>query len=199
MSKTRAEAFSDGIFAIAATLLVLDIQVPDVKSGLLHALLTEWPSYIAYAISFATIVVIWVNHHAVMDQLERLDRRLLFLNGLLLLTVAAIPFPTALVAKYIQAGHDQTTAAVAYGLTMTAMSVAFAALNLYSRRFRRALVKLDWVGLLTGTFLWPIGTLLSLINVSLGLAVYAFIVVFYIVLPILREDAALAATARSDR
>jgi uncharacterized membrane protein len=199
VSKTRAEAFSDGIFAIAATLLVLDIQVPDVKSGLLHALLTEWPSYIAYAISFATIVVIWVNHHAVMDVLERLDRRLLFLNGLLLLTVAAIPFPTALVAKYIQAGHDQTTAAVAYGLTMTAMSVAFAALNLYSRRFRRALAKLDWVGLLTGTFLWPMGTLLSLINVSLGLAVYAFIVVFYVVLPILREDAALAAAMRSDR
>lgn len=198
MSKTRAEAFSDGIFAIAATLLVLDIQVPDVKSGLLHALLTEWPSYIAYAISFATIVVIWVNHHAVMDQLERLDRRLLFLNGLLLLTVAAIPFPTALVAKYIQAGHDQTTAALAYGLTMTAMSFAFTALNLYSRRFRRALGPLDWLGLLTGAFLWPIGTLLSLVSVSLGLAVYAFIVVFYVVLPILREDAALAAARRSD-
>lgn len=199
MSKTRAEAFSDGIFAIAATLLVLDIQVPSVKSDLLHALLTEWPSYISYAISFATIVVIWVNHHAVMDQLERLDRRLLFINGLLLLTVAAIPFPTALVAKYIQAGHDQTTATVAYGLTMTAMSAAFSIFNLYSRRFRRALGPLDWLGLLTGTFLWPIGTLLSLLSVSFGLAVYAFIVLFYIAMPILREDAALAAARRSDR
>jgi uncharacterized membrane protein len=198
MTKTRAEAFSDGVFAVAATLLVFSLQVPDVRSNLGSALLKEWPSYAAYAISFATIVVIWVNHHAVMDSLERLDRRLLFLNGLLLLTVAAIPFPTALVAKYIQAGHDQTTAAVAYGLTMTTMSLAFTAVNLYSRRFRRALAPLDWVGLLTGACLWPVGTLLSLVSVSLGLAVYAFIVVFYIVLPILREDVA-AAAARSDR
>lgn len=198
MSKSRAEAFNDGVFAVAATLLVFSLQVPDVKSGLTAALINEWPSYAAYAISFATIVVIWVNHHAVMDSLERLDRRLLFLNGLLLLTVAAIPFPTAIVAKYIQAGHDQAAAAVAYGLTMTTMSLAFTAVNLYSRRFRRALAPLDWVGLLTGACLWPVGTLLSLFSVSLGLAVYAFIVLFYVVLPILREDAAAAVT-RSER
>ena len=193
MTKSRAEAFSDGVFAVAATLLVFSLQVPNVNSNLGAALVNEWPSYAAYAISFLTIVVIWVNHHAVMDSLERLDRRLLFLNGLLLLTIAAIPFPTAVVAKYMQAGHDQTTAAVAYGLTMTAMSLAFTVMNLYSRRFRRAMAPLDWLGLLTGAFLWPLGTLLALVNFSLGLAVYAFIVVFYIVLPVLRENAALAA------
>ena len=192
------EAFSDGVFAVAATLLVFSLQVPDVKIHLGAALLNEWPSFAAYAISFLTIVVIWVNHHAVMDSLERLDRRLLFLNGLLLLTVAAIPFPTAVVARYLQAGHEQTTAVVAYGLTMTTMSLAFSVMNLYSRRFRKALLPLDWLGLLTGAFLWPVGTLVALANVPLGLAVYAFIVIFYIVLPILREDAAKAA-ARSAR
>ena len=76
---------------------------------------------------------------------------------------------------------------------MTAMSLAFTVMNLYSRRFRRAMAPLDWLGLLTGAFLWPLGTLLALVNFSLGLAVYAFIVVFYIVLPVLRENAALAA------
>ncbi|HYM67129.1 MAG TPA: hypothetical protein VEW68_07550 [Patescibacteria group bacterium] len=133
-----------------------------------------------------------------MDSLERLDRRLLFINGLLLLMVAAIPFPTAVVARYLQAGHDQTTAAVAYGLTMTAMSLAFTANNLYARRFRRVMVPLDWLGVLTGAFLWPLGTLTALVNATLGLGVYAFTVVFYIVRPILLEDAARAA-ARSGR
>jgi uncharacterized membrane protein len=95
VNKSRAEAFSDGVFAVAATVLVFAIAVPDVKAGLLaNALLAEWPSYAAYVISFLTIVVIWVNHHALTDAIERFDRRLLFLNGLLLLTVGVIPFPT---------------------------------------------------------------------------------------------------------
>jgi uncharacterized membrane protein len=198
MTKTRVEAFSDGVFAVAATLLVFSLVVPDVRTDLGGALLKEWPSYAAYAISFATIVVIWVNHHAVMDSLDRVDRRLLFLNGLLLLTVAVIPFPTALVAKYIQAGHDQLTAVLAYGVTMSTLSATFTAVNLYSRRFKRTRTPLDWVALLTGTSLWPLGALLSLVSVSLSLTMFFLIVVFYIVLPILREDA-VAAAARSDR
>jgi len=99
VNKTRAEAFSDGVFAVAATLLVFSLAAPEVKSGLRsRTLLNEWPSYAAYAISFMTIVVIWVNHHIVFDSMDRLDRPFLFLNALLLLTVAAIPFPTAVLA-----------------------------------------------------------------------------------------------------
>jgi uncharacterized membrane protein len=186
--KSRAEAFSDGVFAVAATVLVFNLADPKVGSGLGQALVSEWPSYAAYAISFSTIVVIWVNHHAVLDALERLDRRLLFINGLVLLTVAAIPFPTGLLAHYLQAGHDQTAASVAYGLTMTTMSVAFSGFNLYARRFRPVMVPLDWLAFLTGLLLWPIATLASFVSVGVALGLYAFIVGFYVVLPILREN-----------
>ena len=189
------------MFAVAATLLVFNLVDPRVNQNLGSALLAEWPSYAAYAISFATIVVIWVNHHAVADALERFDRILLFLNGLLLLTVAAIPFPTGLLAHYLQTNHDHTAAAVAYGLTMTAMSVAFTIFNLYSRRYRVSFLKLDWVGLSLGVTLWPLATIAAFFNVGLALGLYAFVVVFYIVLPIIRERraAAAAAVALGDR
>jgi uncharacterized membrane protein len=186
--KSRAEAFSDGVFAVAATLLVFNVADPMVKTGLARALVAEWPSYAAYAISFLTIVVIWVNHHAVTDSIDRFDRRLLFINGLLLLTVAAIPFPTGLLAHYLQAGHDQIAASVAYGLTMTSMSVAFSMFNLYARRFRPTMVPLDWLAFSTGLLLWPLATLASFRSVGVALALYAFIVLFYVAMPILRED-----------
>ena len=184
------------MFAVAATLLVFNLIDPSVSSYLDKALLAEWPSYAAYAISFSTIGVVWVNHHAVIDAIDRFDRILLFINGLLLLTVAVIPFPTGLLAHYLQAGHDQSAAAVAYGLTMTAMSLAFTFFNLYSRRYRRAFVHLDWIGLSFGVTLWPLATLAALFNVGLALALYALVVVFYIVLPIIRERSAAAAALR---
>jgi uncharacterized membrane protein len=187
VTKNRVEAFSDGVFAVAATLLVFDLVRPAVKVDLASALLAEWPSYAAYAISFGTIVVIWVNHHVVFDSLDRVDRRLLFINALLLLTVAAIPFPTGLLAEYLQAGHDQQTAAFAYGVTMSSMAVAFSLFTLYARRYRRTYVPLDWLGFATGLILYPVATLLALWNFRLALAVYGFIVLFYFSLPILRE------------
>ena len=188
MTKSRAEAFSDGVFAVAATVLVFAIALPDVKAGLLgNALLAEWPSYAAYAISFLTIVVIWVNHHVVFDSMDSIDRPLLFINALLLLTVAFIPFPTQLLARYLQAGHDQQTAAFAYGLAMSAMAVAFSIFTLYARRFRRTYVQLDWIGFSAGLALYPLATLLTLTNFRLSLAIYACIAIFYVVLPIIRE------------
>jgi len=188
MRKTRAEAFSDGVFAVAATVLVFNLVDPKVGSRLGQALLAEWPSYAAYAISFSTIVVIWVNHHAVTDAIERFDRRLLFINGVLLLTVAAVPFPTGLLAHYLQAGHDQAAASVAYGMTMTSMSIAFSVFNLYARRFKPTFVPLDRVAFSTGLLLWPLATLVSFVNVGIALVLYAFIVLFYVALPIIRED-----------
>jgi uncharacterized membrane protein len=195
VKKSRAEAFSDGVFAVAATVLVFNLVDPKVSHGLGSALLQEWPSYAAYFISFSTIVVIWVNHHGIIDAIGRFDRVLLFLNGLLLLTVAVIPFPTGLLAHYLQAGHDQKAAAVAYGLTMSSMSMAFSAFNLYARRYRTRMVPLDWVGFSLGLGLWPLATVTALFNVTLALALYAFVVLFYIALPISRERRAMAASA----
>jgi len=108
-STTRVEAFSDGVLAIAITLLVLDLRVPlrdGLHTSLAHALARQWPSYAAYVTSFLIIGIIWVNHHAVFGYLGAADRMLLFLNLVLLMFVAAIPFTTSLFAEYLTAGRD---------------------------------------------------------------------------------------------
>lgn len=124
---TRIEAFSDGVFAIAMTLLVLDIKVPhELGSGgaLAHALVAAWPTYLAFLTSYATILIMWVNHHRLFTHISRWDDRLLFINGALLLGVVLVPFPTALVAEYL--GHaGQTTAAMVYNGTFIVIAVCF--------------------------------------------------------------------------
>ncbi|HEY6594062.1 MAG TPA: TMEM175 family protein [Asanoa sp.] len=139
MSETnRTEAFSDGVLAIAITLLVLDLRVPvrDALHGSLAAALAdEWPAYAAYVTSFLVIGIIWVNHHAVFELIGAVDRVTQFLNLVLLMTVAAIPFTTALFAEYLTAGGASArTAAVVYSALMVAMSLAFAALYTYVAR-----------------------------------------------------------------
>lgn len=125
----RAEAFSDGIFAIAVTLLILEIRAPaqhDIGSdgALWHALRDLWPAYLAYVISFATILVTWINHHAIMRLIGRIDHTFLLLNGLLLALITAVNFPTSLVAEYI--GHAGEQAAVlAYSGVFLLMAFAF--------------------------------------------------------------------------
>src|ERR1041385_9184169 len=101
----RLEAFSDGVYAIAITLLVLDLKVPMVQDGkLASALLHQWPMYFAFLISFAFIGIMWVNHHRLFNHIRRCDNRLLFLNLLLLLGVTVVPFPTALLAAHLKGG-----------------------------------------------------------------------------------------------
>lgn len=102
----RVEAFSDGVFAIAITLLVLEIKVPDdAGDRLWSALGAMWPSYAAYVVTFLVIGVMWVNHHTVFQCIARVDRKLLFLNLILLMGVAALPWPTAVVAEYLREGN----------------------------------------------------------------------------------------------
>src|SRR5205823_4134021 len=101
MTPGRTEAFSDGVFSIAATLLVLDLKVPAVNGDLLPALWRLWPAYASYAVSFLTIGIIWMNHHTIFAHLRRVDRRLQVLNLILLLIVALIPFPTSILATYL--------------------------------------------------------------------------------------------------
>src|SRR5215468_10964520 len=100
MSTGRAEAFSDGVFAIAITLLVLSIRVAG-HGTLTEQLLEAWPQYFAYVVSFLTIGIMWMNHHTILAHVTRVDRPLLVLNLLLLMGVVAIPFPTALVADHL--------------------------------------------------------------------------------------------------
>lgn len=127
MPTSRLEAFSDGVFAIAITLLVLDLRTPNAEPGrLAHALLHEWPSYAAYTVTFLLIGILWVNHHAVFRFIETADRTLLFLNLLLLMSVSVLPFPTSLYAKYIDEGASNAhVAAFVYSLCMTFVAITF--------------------------------------------------------------------------
>jgi TMEM175 potassium channel family protein len=130
----RLETFSDGVFAIAATLLVLELSVGGTTHGDLgHKLLHLWPGYLAYATSFLTIGIIWVNHHAIFELIGRSDRTLMFVNTVFLLVVAFIPFPTRLVAHYLT-GPDERAAVLAYDCTLLLMAVLFNVLWRYPRR-----------------------------------------------------------------
>ena len=129
--KARLEAFTDGVLAIAITLLTLDLKVPPHGSGrpLSQALLHEWPSYLAYLVSFLVVGIIWVNHHAMFQLVRQVDRKLLFLNLVLLLFVVLIPFATATVADYFSL-HDWDTqvAMMLYGGVFLGMSAGFGAI-----------------------------------------------------------------------
>ena len=140
MSTSRLETFSDGVFAIAATLLILNVDtqvagdVPNLGARLWHI----WPSYLAYAISFLTIGIMWVNHHTVMTQVERADRRFQFATIGLLLCIAFVPFPTRLVAEHIRA-EGARDAALAYGFTMVSTAIMFSVTWFYASRGGRLL------------------------------------------------------------
>ena len=125
----RIEAFSDGVFAIAITLLVLELKVPHLEDGgangsLTRALLRQWPSYVALVTSFFTILVMWANHHRMFNDVRRVNARFLYSNGLLLLLVTVVPFPTAVLAEYFEKPGARVAAA-AYGGTFVLISVAF--------------------------------------------------------------------------
>jgi uncharacterized membrane protein len=125
VTTARLETFADGVFAIAATLLILNVEVPDLGDhSLSHELLRLWPAYIGYVVSFVTIGIIWVNHHTVLDLLHSTDRTFLFINVFFLLCIAFIPFPTRLLATYVRTDDGQA-AAVLYGITLTTTAVFF--------------------------------------------------------------------------
>src|SRR5579872_4696775 len=136
----RVEAFSDGVFAIAITLLVLELHVPDRAAGvpLTAALAGQWPSYLAFLTSFATIGIMWINHHRMFTLIRRSDHTLLVLNGLLLLAITAVPFPTGLVAAYLPY-RDARTAVMVYCGTFTAIAVFFNGLWRYASSGHRLL------------------------------------------------------------
>jgi len=137
MRTTRLEAFSDGVFAIAATLLVLELRVPPDTTDLVGALLRLWPAYAAYLVSFLTIGIIWVNHHTLLEHCTRVDRRFLYLNLMLLIAVGIVPFPTALVDQYILSEHGATAALVVYGLGAVLIALAFTGIFLYATHDHR--------------------------------------------------------------
>jgi uncharacterized membrane protein len=129
----RLEAFSDGVFAIAITLLILEIGVPHVAAGesLWSALKEEWPSFFGYGLSFISIGIMWINHHAMWREIERFDHSLLVLNLLLLMCISFVPFPTAVLAENLRNADARTAATLLYGGTFFAIAIVWNALWLY--------------------------------------------------------------------
>jgi TMEM175 potassium channel family protein len=141
-STGRVEAFSDGVFAIAITLLVLEIRPPEHgEQSLAHGLVDLWPSYLAYTLSFVTIGIMWLNHHEVMRLVRTVDHGLLLLNMLLLLLIAFVPFPTAVLADFLQDGGERGAAAFFYAATFATTAVIYNAFWHYLRRHRVRLLE----------------------------------------------------------
>ena len=127
MTPARLESFSDNVLAFAATLLVLSIAVPPLtsKEGLAGALGHEWPSFVAYVVSFSTIGIIWINHHATVRRLKAVDHTVHVLNLALLMTVVILPFTTALMAAYLKSRDGEHLAAAIYAGSFLLMAVTF--------------------------------------------------------------------------
>lgn len=117
----RIEAFSDGVFAIAITPLVLELHIPELKNGstsalLLQELKIQWPSYIAFLISFFSIFIVWVNHHKVFKQIYKRNTGVMFANGLILFLVSLVSFPSAILARFYLSGSKQLSVSIYTGM-----------------------------------------------------------------------------------
>ena len=192
MGTNRLEAFSDGVIAVAITLLVLAIVPPTVeesaKTSLIHELGQRWPHYVAFVISFMTIGIIWINHHAMISRLAQADHSILILNLILLMTIAILPFATDLMATYLPANHGQRLAAGVYGGAFLVMSVAFSILNRHILLARAHMLSVE-ISLeerrrvlarsVSGVAPYLIATILAVLSAYVTLAICGALAVFY--------------------
>jgi len=181
----RLEAFADGIFAIAATLLILDVVAS--RTPLAPELLRVWPSYAAYAFTFLSIGIAWINHGTLISLVDRCDRTFLVLNLLLLTTVAFIPFPTRLLAAHLF-DEDAQAAVLAYGVTLLVTSIFFNLLWFYGV-LRRGLLSADADEHLVrgisrsytpGPYLFLAAVVVAFLSPLVSAALLAAIVLFYL-------------------
>lgn len=187
----RIEAFSDGVLAIAITLLALELKVPraseELGSSLIRELLKQWPMYLAFVISFFFILVIWINHHRLFTVIRRSDNNLLILNGLLLFGVTLLPFATELVAEYLQQ-PEQNTAAVIYNGIFLIVSLFFNGLwayasyknRLFDAKTDRALVTFIARQYAFGPLLYLIAVIVSAFSALGGLLISLAMGVFFV-------------------
>ena len=196
----RIEAFSDGVFAIAITLLIIEVHVParEHAETLGHELLRIWPSYLGYLTSFLTIGVMWINHHYVFELIDRVDRTMLLLNTLLLMLIAFVPFPTAVLAQFIETGGARA-AAVLYGATLTLTALTYFAWWRYASAGRRLIAEqvpdeaIDDItrAYTPGAVLYGGAALVAFVQPWVSAALYLGIALFY-ALPLAHWRARLA-------
>lgn len=186
----RVEAFSDAVIAIAATLLVLELRPPEGEEGVWHALREQAPSLAAYAVSFLTMLIFWVNHHALFHAVRRVSRPMLFVNGLLLLGVSGISYATEVLGHALESGHDDRSAAVLYALVLGFTAAAFTGLWLClaarpdllvepARPRRVAALRRS----LIGPALYGLAALVALVAAPASLALDAAVALYFVGLP----------------
>ncbi len=187
----RLEAFSDGIFAVAITLLVLEIKLPTSTKDIESHVLEQWPSFLAYAISFCTILIMWINHHAIYKLVHRTDHTFMVINGLLMLLITFLNYPTAVLAdamqQYTPGDQDAVFAAAFYSATLVVISLAFQALWFYATYKRRLLskrVSQELVATITsqyrfGPLFYVVAFVLAFVNVWASVAVNGGLAVYF--------------------
>ena len=175
----RLEAFSDGVFAIAITLLVLELGVSaDAGDHLLTAILHEWPAYLAYVTSFLTIGLVWLEHSAITGTLRRADAALYRINLLILLLVSFLPFPTKLVSEFIGEREPERVAVVFYGFTLLVLSLAMTAFVRYIAHERTLVhehiddATIEAAKSLSPSVLYVVGIGLGFVLPTIGVAAY---------------------------
>jgi uncharacterized membrane protein len=189
MDRGRLEAFSDGVFAVAITLLALNLAVKGPGHGTLaHQLADQWPGYVAYLISFFTIGIIWVNHHALVSNVVQVSRTLLFLNLVLLLFVVLVPVATGTVADYLaHGGFDAKLAVAMYGVVLVGMSVGFSSMLEWSLGEGRTRVPVPpekrWaarVRFMSGGLVYLLIVAIAFVNAKVALGLSGVVAVYYI-------------------
>jgi uncharacterized membrane protein len=189
MNKARLEAFSDAVFAIAITLLVLEIRVPTLENptsaALLHALLALWPQYLSYAASFLMIGIYWLNHHAVARQLVNINRAILWRNLVFLMFIAFIPFATAVIGRY----GELQSGVLFYGFTLFLTSFYVNTFwwyivghgHLDTAQISPAHIRRSTLRYGAGAAVQLVALLVVFFDPKISIALYFFIGVFYLV------------------
>ena len=197
MNKARVETFSDGVFAIAITLLVLTIAEPSNYRDLSHQLWDRWPSLAAYVVSFIVIGIMWLNHHSIFGYLDHIDRPFVYLNQLLLLTVVFIPYPTGVLGEALRRGEGTRAAAAFYAVAMAINAFSWGALWLYASSGRRLLHdgfpedqrRSATLGFSSGMVVYTLAIGLAFVNAYALLAFHGAMALYYAVDPISRRAA----------
>jgi uncharacterized membrane protein len=185
LTDSRIAAFSDGVFAVAITLLVLDLQVPKgTLEPLPQLLASEASSYVLFVVSFAIIGIKWLNHHRMLEQIRRADTTLILLNLVLLLGISVVPFTTALLGRYLGT-PDATLASVVYGIVWVLNGIAYSVMLGYAQRAGLTASstprdRRTFVLYVLGPVGYALGTVLSFASVPVAIAVYCAVVCVYI-------------------